>query len=194
MITIFFVFLAELRHRSNLTVNTKDEDNFLTQSCPAHCCPPDCLGFVNKLTYVYLFLYFLCLTSLSMFDQILPELQCFLEPFWWTGWKTSVSYLFPCVWVYLSRFVTVYTLDTLWLRPRPLSYVVLDRIHIWCFPMCPQSDQSGRISSDFYIVGHFRAIDCCTYCLMVVAFRLWTATTKKKKKKERNQSSAKKLE
>ncbi len=57
------------------------------------------------------------------------------------------------VWTAQIRFFQI--------RPRPLSYVVLNRIHIRCFAMRLQSERPCRISCDFYIIEMWQTSQFC---------------------------------
>ncbi len=48
------------------------------------------------------------------------------------------------VWTAQIRFFQI--------RPRPLSYMILNRIHIRCFAMRLQSERPCHISCDFYVI------------------------------------------
>ncbi len=68
--------------------------------------------------------------------------------------KWPKSDFFAQMWPISDFLMTVWTaqIRCFQIRPRPLSYVVLNRMHIWCFAMQLQSERPCRISCDFYVI------------------------------------------
>ncbi len=68
--------------------------------------------------------------------------------------KWPKSDFFAQMWPISDFLMTVWTAQIRFfqIRARPLSYVVLNWIHIWCFAMRLQSERPCRISCDFYVI------------------------------------------